>query len=112
MRTKNKILLFVSLFASASCLFAQSDQEIKFDAPATHFTQSIPLGNGRLGAMVYGNPTKERIVLNENSMWSGGVENPNRDDASQHLPEIQRLLKEGKNKEAQELLQKLFCQCR
>lgn len=108
MRTKNKILLSVSLFASASCLFAQSDQEIKFDAPATHFTQSIPLGNGRLGAMVYGNPTKERIVLNENSMWSGGIENPNRDDASQHLPEIQRLLKEGKNKEAQELLQSYF----
>lgn len=108
MRIKNRVLLFVSLFASASCIYAQSDQEIKFDAPATHFTQSIPLGNGRLGAMVYGNPTKERIVLNENSMWSGGVENPNRDDASQHLPEIQRLLKEGKNKEAQELLQSYF----
>ena len=49
--------------------------------------------------MVYGNPHKERIVLNEISMWSGGVENPNRDDASQHLSEIQRLLKEDKNKE-------------
>ncbi|MFV8345868.1 glycosyl hydrolase family 95 catalytic domain-containing protein [Flavobacterium sp. ZB4P13] len=108
MRAKNKVLLFVSLFASAFCIYGQSDQEIKFDAPATHFTQSIPLGNGCLGAMVYGNPTKERIVLNENSMWSGGVENPNRDDASQHLPEIQRLLKEGKNKEAQELLQSYF----
>ncbi|TRX03280.1 hypothetical protein FNW10_14835 [Flavobacterium gawalongense] len=35
-------------------------------------------------------------MLNENSMWSGGVENPNRDDASQHLPEIQRLLKKEK----------------
>ncbi len=91
---RTKVLLFVSLFASASCIYAQSDQEIKFDAPATHFTQSIPLGNGRLGAMVYGSPNKERIVLNEISMWSGGVENPNRNDASQHLPEIQRLLKE------------------
>jgi alpha-L-fucosidase 2 len=107
MCTKNKVLLFVSFFASV-CIYAQTDQEIKFDAPATHFTQSIPLGNGSLGALVYGNPTKERIVLNENSMWSGGVENPNRADASQHLPEIQRLLKEEKNKEAQELLQKYF----
>jgi alpha-L-fucosidase 2 len=105
---RTKVLLFVSFFASASCLYAQSDQEIKFTAPATHFTQSIPIGNGRLGALVYGNPTKERIVLNENSMWSGGLENPNRKDASQHLPEIQQLLKEGKNKEAQELLQKYF----
>lgn len=108
MRTKSKVLLFLSLFASASCIYAQTDQEIKFDFPATHFTQTIPLGNGHLGAMVYGNPINERIVLNENSMWSGGVENPNRADASQHLPEIQRLLKEGKNKEAQELLQEYF----
>ena len=105
---KNKIVVFVSFFLSAFSIYAQTDQEIKFDAPATHFTQSIPLGNGRLGAMVYGNPIKERIVLNENSMWSGGVENPNIKDASQHLPEIQRLLKEEKNKEAQELLQKYF----
>ena len=105
---KNKIVVFVSFFLSAFSIYAQTDQEIKFDAPATHFTQSIPLGNGRLGVMVYGNPTKERIVLNENSMWSGGVENPNIKDASQHLPEIQRLLKEEKNKEAQELLQKYF----
>jgi alpha-L-fucosidase 2 len=108
MRIKSKVFLFVSLFASASCIYAQTDQEIKFDRPATHFTQSIPLGNGRLGVLVYGNPTKERIVLNENSMWSGGLENPNRNDASQHLPEIQQLLKAGKNKEAQELLQKYF----
>ena len=105
---KNLALYLLVLFASNSWIYAQTDQEIKFDSPATHFTQTIPLGNGRLGAMVYGNPHKERIVLNEISMWSGGIENPNRDDASQHLAEIQRLLKEDKNKEAQNLLQKHF----
>mgnify|MGYP003598753751 CR=1 FL=1 len=105
---KNAIHLVLSFFVPFLSMLAQTDQEIKFDRPATHFTQSIPLGNGRLGAMVYGNPVNERIVVNENSMWSGGVENPNREDASQHLPKIQRLLKEGKNKEAQELLQKYF----
>lgn len=105
---KNKALIILLLVVVINRIYSQTDQEIKFDGPATHFTQSIPLGNGRLGAMVYGNPVKERIVLNEISMWSGGIENPNRDDASQHLPEIQRLLKEGKNKEAQSLLQKYF----
>jgi alpha-L-fucosidase 2 len=105
---KKTIHLVLSFFVPFLSMQAQTDQEIKFDRQATHFTQSIPLGNGRLGAMVYGNPINERIVINENSMWSGGVENPNREDASQHLPEIQRLLKEGKNKEAQELLQKYF----
>jgi alpha-L-fucosidase 2 len=105
---KNAIHLVLSFFVPLLYMQAQTDQEIKFDRPATHFTQSIPLGNGHLGAMVCGNPVKERIVINENSMWSGGIENPNREDASQHLPEIQRLLKEGKNKEAQQLLQKYF----
>ncbi|MFM7281572.1 MAG: glycoside hydrolase N-terminal domain-containing protein, partial [Planctomycetia bacterium] len=46
--------------------------------PAQHFTQSYPVGNGRLGALVFGGTTRERIVLNESSMWSGSVENPDR----------------------------------
>lgn len=109
MQKQLKIFFFliVSCFGSA-VLFAQSGVQLKFDAPAAHFTQSLPLGNGRLGAMVFGGCNKERIILNENSMWSGGVEDPNRNDAHQYLPAIQQLLKEGKNKEAQQLLQKHF----
>ena len=87
---------------------AQSDLQLNFDSPASQFTQSIPLGNGRLGAMVFGGTNKERIVLNEMSMWSGGVQDANRHDAYKYLPEIQKLLQEEKNKEAQELLQKYF----
>ena len=109
MQKQFKLYFFIILFCfSNTGLLAQSNVQIKFDAPATHFTQSLPLGNGRLGAMVFGGFNKERIVLNENSMWSGGVEDPNRHDAHQYLPTIQQLLKEGKNKEAQELLQKHF----
>ncbi|WP_121354355.1 glycoside hydrolase family 95 protein [Flavisolibacter nicotianae] len=89
-------------------LLAQADVQVKFDSPATHFTQALPLGNGRLGAMVFGGTSQERIVLNEISMWSGGVEDPNRHDAHEHLPEIQRLLQQEKNKEAQDLLQRYF----
>jgi alpha-L-fucosidase 2 len=99
------IIVVLFVFISAS---AQSDMEVRFDAPATYFTQSIPLGNGRLGAMVFGNPNHERIVLNEKSMWSGGVQNPNRPDAYKYLPQIQKLLQQGHNKEAQELLQQHF----
>lgn len=104
---KKVISLLVFLLFSGSS-FSQSDQEVKFDAPAKHFTESAPLGNGRLGAMVFGNPNKERIVLNEISMWSGGLENPNNPNAGKYLTAIQALLKEGKNKEAQATLQKHF----
>ena len=101
-------LLTAAILLSCSRLFAQADVEVVFNKPAHHFTESMPLGNGQLGAMVFGNPNRERIVLNEKTMWSGGVEDPNRPDAYKNLPEIQRLLKEEKNREAQELLQQTF----
>lgn len=103
-----KYSFFLLLTFFSQFVLAQADVQLLFDAPATHFTQSLPLGNGRLGAMVFGNPNRERIVLNEISMWSGGVEDPNRKDAHTFLPAIQQLLKEEKNKEAQQLLQEKF----
>jgi alpha-L-fucosidase 2 len=101
-------LFLVFTMVNSACLFAQAGTEISFDAPATRFTESLPLGNGRQGAMVFGTPSSEKIVLNEQSMWSGGVQNPNRADAYQYLPVIQQLLQEGRNREAQELLQQHF----
>jgi len=82
-----------------------------FDQPATHFTRSLPLGNGRIGAMVFGGVNIERIVLNENSLWSGSRQEADRPDAHQALPEIRRLLLEGKNVEAEQLVNAHFtCQ--
>jgi alpha-L-fucosidase 2 len=103
-----KLLIAVTILFSAATSLAQPDLQLRFDEPASHFTQSLPLGNGRLGAMVFGNVNRERIVLNEISMWSGGVEDPNRKDANQYFPVIQQLLKEEKNREAQQLLQRHF----
>jgi alpha-L-fucosidase 2 len=81
---------------------------LRFDSPAGIFTESLPLGNGRLGAMVFGNPDVETIVLNEISLWSGGYQDADREDAHLYLKEIQDLLLAKKNKEAQSLLQKAF----
>jgi alpha-L-fucosidase 2 len=104
----SRFLFLVLGLCFYTSLFAQPDMQVKVNEQALYFTQSLPLGNGRLGAMVFGGTNRERIVLNENSMWSGGVEDPNRHDAHQYLATIQQLLKEEKNKEAQELLQKHF----
>lgn len=105
---KKGLLLSLHLLITASAVTAQSDKELVFDKPASHFTESLPLGNGKLGAMVFGRTNTERIALNEISLWSGGIEDPNRPDAYKYLPEIQRLLKEGKNIEAQNILQQHF----
>lgn len=90
---------------------ASESSRVWFEQPATHFTRSLPLGNGRLGAMVFGGVDVERIVLNESSMWSGSRQDADRPDAHQALPEIRRLLLEGRNVEAEALVNRHFtCQ--
>jgi alpha-L-fucosidase 2 len=84
---------------------------IWFNTPAANFTESTPLGNGRLGAMMFGGVDEERIVLNESSMWSGSRQDADRPDAYKALPAIQKLLLEGKNTEAERLVNDQFiCQ--
>src|SRR5262249_15160730 len=81
---------------------------IRFDAPGKNFSESCPLGNGRLGAMLFGGVNEERIVLNENSVWSGSKQDADREGAAKALPEIRRLLLEGKNVEAEQLVNENF----
>lgn len=82
-----------------------------FDRPARTFHQSLPLGNGRIGAMVFGGVDEERIVLNESSVWSGSRDDADRPNAHQVLPEIRRLLLAGQNVEAERLVNANFtCQ--
>ena len=95
------VLLFsIALIQAAT----PSDLLIWFDTPARQFTESLPLGNGRLGAMVFGGIKEERIILNESSLWSGARQDADRPDAAQYLPEIRRLLLAGKNAEAEQLV--------
>lgn len=76
--------------------------------PGEHLFESTPLGNGRLGAALYGGVAEERIVLNENGMWSGSPQDADRPDAHLALPEIRRLLLAGKNHEAEALVNAHF----
>jgi alpha-L-fucosidase 2 len=91
----------------ASVLSA-AETVIRFDAPAEHFTASCPVGNGRLGAMLFGGVDEEFIVLNESTMWSGSPQDADRPNAAAVLPEIRRLLLEGKNAEAEKLVSENF----
>jgi alpha-L-fucosidase 2 len=95
-------------FLALAVFSTASERIVRFDVPATHFTESSPLGNGRLGAMVFGGVQEERIVLNESGMWSGSPQDADRPDAASVLPEIRRLLLEGKNWEAEELVNANF----
>lgn len=100
-------LMAISLLAADQQAIPASTT-IWFDKPAKDFTESSPLGNGRLGAMMFGGVDEERIVLNESSMWSGSRQDADRPDAYKVLPEIRNLLLQGKNPEAEALVNANF----
>ena len=79
-----------------------------FDEPGSTFHESSIVGNGRLGAMEYGGVTRDRIVLNESSMWSGGKYEANKYDAYQCLPEVRAKLFAGEIDEAGRILSRSF----
>jgi alpha-L-fucosidase 2 len=76
--------------------------------PASNFMESSVLGNGRLGAMVFGGVQHDRVVLNESTMWSGSPQDADRPDAHKALPEIRKMLLSGDNERASELTQENF----
>lgn len=85
-----------------------SSNQLRSDRPAHDFTESYPLGNGRLGACIYGETLREQVILNESSMWSGSPQDADREGASDYLPQIRSLLRQGKNYEAQKLFAEHF----
>jgi alpha-L-fucosidase 2 len=101
-----KVLLFFILGISAiNVVNARNDslQRLWFNRPAEKWVEALPLGNGRLGAMVFGNPYRERIQLNEITVWGGAPYRNDNPDALMALPEVRKLIFEGKYKEAQDL---------
>ena len=77
--------------------------KISFSSPAKVWEEALPVGNGKLGGMVFGLPYIERIQLNEDSVWYGGPQDRNNPSALEKLPEIRKLIMEGRIREAQEL---------
>ena len=87
---------------------AGHDLKLWYTQPAAQWTEALPLGNGRLGAMVFGGIAAERIQLNEDTLWSGHPRDWNNPDAVKYLPVVRRLvLEEEKYVEAGPVCQKM-----
>ena len=92
----NKNLKAQGLPFSKHVVFSQKkDLELWYKQPASTWTEALPIGNGRLGAMVYGEYTLENIQLNEESVWAGSKINNNNPEAKNHLSEIQQAIFKG-----------------
>ncbi|QDH81513.1 glycoside hydrolase family 95 protein [Echinicola soli] len=109
------MILAVSVLCtvSLSCTTAKEegntdhkDLKLWYDRPAENWNEALPIGNGRLGAMVYGTPEKEHIQLNEETFWAGEPGNNVLPELQPLLPELRKLIYAGKHKEAEALAMK------
>jgi len=80
-----------------------SKNRLWYSQPASEWNEALPVGNGKLGGMVFGNVKDEHIQLNEDSVWYGGPRNRNNPDALENLPKVRELLFSGRLREAEEL---------
>lgn len=102
MKLIKTIILIWFICLSGLLVNAQQDDKNRhlwYEKHASDWNEALPVGNGRLGAMVFGDVVRERIQLNEESLW-GGKQTQSDADAREALPKIQQLLLEGKINEA------------
>ena len=98
-----KILLLGLVSMGNVNVYAQKHPILWYDKPAQYWEEALPLGNGRLGAMVYGNPVHEEIQLNEETVSAGSPYNNYNPEAKNALSTIRQLIFDGKYPEAQAL---------
>ena len=106
----------IPLVIASVCLLAadcsrteeQGFNGLWYDKPADIWEEALPVGNGTLGAMVYGNPSAEHIQFNEETLWDCGPRDYHREDAWRYLSEIRALLSEGEQGKAESLAEQHF----
>ncbi|MGE0103142.1 MAG: glycoside hydrolase N-terminal domain-containing protein [Blastocatellales bacterium] len=107
------LLLGLAVFLTEAFSAQSRDSEaeslkLHYSRPAREWTEALPVGNGRLGAMIFGDPGIERIQFNEDTVWQGEPHNYARRGAHKYLGEIRRLLWSGRQREAEELAMREF----
>jgi alpha-L-fucosidase 2 len=106
---KTHIICFIAMFSCvANTVYSQSQLKLWYDKPAVKWTEALPIGNGRLGAMIFGGVQQDRIQFNEETLWTGEPRDYQREGAYKYLNPIRQLLFDGKQKEAEQLAGEQF----
>ena len=96
------------LFLFWVCMAWAGELKLWYSKPAKDWTEALPVGNSRLGAMVYGGTGREELQLNEETFWAGGPYDNNNTNALYVLPVVRNLIFQGKTREAQRLVDANF----
>ncbi len=104
-RTFCAVILATTLASQAFADSPDTRHTLRYDTPAETWSSALPIGNGRLGGMIFGGVERERIQLNEDSLWSGHPQDADNPEARAHLDEIRAMLFAGKYKDAEKIAQ-------
>jgi len=106
MNKKSRYIIIILLFVNG--YIPAQDLKLWYKQPAVKWTEASPIGNGRIGAMIFGGIEQDRIQFNEETLWTGEPRNYSRPGAYKYLDPIRQLLFAGKQKEAEALAEKEF----
>lgn len=104
---KNYTLL-IGILLSFSLSAQAGDLKLWYKQPAKTWVEALPLGNSRMGAMIYGGTAREELQLNEETVWGGGPHRNDKPEAFENLKQVRELIFADKNAEAQQLIQETF----
>ena len=108
---KHLLLALAGALALSACTEESpkdNDQRLWYDAPATTWLEALPLGNSRMGAMIYGGVQEDEIQLNEETFWSGGPHDNNSTTSRYYLNAVRDMVFQGREDEAQKVVNRRF----
>lgn len=94
---------FAAVLLASPLVASESELKLWYDKPAEKWAETLPLGNGRLGGVLYGGVSHEQLQFNEDTLWTGQPHEYQHEGAAKYLPVLRQLLFDGKQKEAQDL---------
>lgn len=103
-----RLQLYCALGFCASALASDPSLTLWYKQPAQKWVEALPIGNGRLGGMIFGGIANEHLQFNEDTLWTGHPHEYQHEGAAKFLPQIRQLLWDGKQKEAEELAMREF----
>ena len=102
------LVWLLTAWTSAMAQDGDNTERLWYDKPASIWLEALPIGNGRLGGMIYGGPQTDEIQLNEDSFWSGGPHNNNTTTSAKYLEQVRNLIFSGKEQDAENLINQQF----
>jgi alpha-L-fucosidase 2 len=108
-KTTKSLAIAIMFFLSASCKVQENEGlKLWYEKPASKWEEALPVGNGRLGAMIYGGTSEDHIQFNEETLWTGGPHDYSNEGAYKYLGKIRELIWQGKQEEAEKLALEKF----